>query len=60
LVPVISKWLGPEQLSISVAQIDDRHFGQPFQFGLDLWIGCPAIGIRASVHHDAAPDWVIR
>jgi hypothetical protein len=31
---------GPEQLMVSLAQLNFRHRWEPIQLGLDRWIGC--------------------
>jgi hypothetical protein len=51
---------GPEQLPIATAQLRDRRFGQPLQFGLDLLLGCPVSWALALLPHDEVPAFAIR
>ena len=53
-------WPGSEQLLITATQIDYRHLGQPFQLGLDRWIGRPVNCARSYARHDPVPDFAIR
>ena len=50
----------PEQLAIAVAQLRDRHVGQPLQFGLDRGISYPVNRARALRPHDEVPAFWIR